>query len=120
MLLEGTLSVVQGETKLTPNEFLQHFTQKPVIQLIIFASFQDKPETWEKQWKCFKTLLFNHFFIQLPLICGTYYFTEYFNIPYGWEEMPRWCVDFSDMVMLSFVKLEAEYLTISVVNSNRK
>ncbi|NXT51019.1 MSMO1 monooxygenase, partial [Pluvianellus socialis] len=53
---------------------------------------QDKPETWEKQWKCFKTLLFNHFFIQLPLICGTYYFTEYFNIPYEWEEMPRWYV----------------------------
>uniref|UniRef100_A0A8C9FDL6 Methylsterol monooxygenase 1 n=1 Tax=Pavo cristatus TaxID=9049 RepID=A0A8C9FDL6_PAVCR len=52
----------------------------------------DKPETWEKQWKCFKTLMFNHFFIQLPLICGTYYFTEYFNIPYEWEEMPRWYV----------------------------
>ncbi|CAD7682548.1 unnamed protein product [Nyctereutes procyonoides] len=50
----------------------------------------DKPETWENQWKCFKVLLFNHFCIQLPLICGTYYFTEYFNIPYDWERMPRW------------------------------
>lgn len=37
-------------------------------------------------------LLFNHFFIQLPLICGTYYFTEYFNIPYDWDSMPRWSV----------------------------
>lgn len=51
---------------------------------------KDKPETWENQWKCFKVLLFNHFCIQLPLICGTYYFTEYFSIPYGWESMPRW------------------------------
>uniref|UniRef100_A0A8C6G2D9 Methylsterol monooxygenase 1 n=1 Tax=Moschus moschiferus TaxID=68415 RepID=A0A8C6G2D9_MOSMO len=51
---------------------------------------KDKPETWENQWKCFKVLLFNHFCIQLPLICGTYYFTEYFSIPYDWETMPRW------------------------------
>lgn len=53
---------------------------------------QDKPETWEKQWKCLKTLLFNHFCVQLPLICGTYYFIEYFSIPYDWERMPRWYV----------------------------
>ncbi|XP_070613365.1 methylsterol monooxygenase 1-like isoform X1 [Erythrolamprus reginae] len=53
---------------------------------------QDRPETWTAQWKCFKQLMFNHFFIQLPLICGTYYFTEYFNIPYDWERMPRWFV----------------------------
>ncbi|KAK7878307.1 hypothetical protein WMY93_031126 [Mugilogobius chulae] len=59
------------------------FMQKYKIQ-------QDKPETWEKQWRCFKMLLFNHFCIQLPLICGTYYFTEYFNIPYDWDSMPRW------------------------------
>lgn len=51
---------------------------------------KDKPETWENQWKCFKVLLFNHFCIQFPLICGTYYFTEYFSIPYDWETMPRW------------------------------
>ncbi|XP_064418105.1 methylsterol monooxygenase 1 [Latimeria chalumnae] len=61
------------------------FMQKYKIQ-------QDKPETWEKQWKCFKVLLFNHFCIQLPMICGTYYFTEYFNIPYDWESMPRWYI----------------------------
>ncbi|CAI5784134.1 methylsterol monooxygenase 1 [Podarcis lilfordi] len=53
---------------------------------------QDKPETWERQWKCFKALMFNHFFIQFPLILGTYYFTEYFNIPFDWESMPRWYV----------------------------
>ncbi|TKC43599.1 hypothetical protein EI555_011954, partial [Monodon monoceros] len=51
---------------------------------------KDKPETWGNQWKCFKVLLFNHFCIQLPLICGTYYFTEYFNTPYDWQTMPRW------------------------------
>ncbi|XP_010789712.1 methylsterol monooxygenase 1 [Notothenia coriiceps] len=62
------------------------FMQKYKIQ-------QDKPETWEKQWRCFKMLLFNHFCIQLPLICGTYYFTEFFNIPYDWNSMPRWSVE---------------------------
>ena len=51
---------------------------------------KDKLETWGYQWKCFKVLLFNHFCIQLPLICGTYYCTEYFNTPYDWETMPRW------------------------------
>ncbi|KAK6181029.1 hypothetical protein SNE40_008973 [Patella caerulea] len=50
----------------------------------------DKPETAEKQWKCLKLILFNHFFIQLPLIAGTYVFTEMFGIPYGWDEMPTW------------------------------
>lgn len=53
---------------------------------------QDKPETLEKQWKCFKVLLFNHFCIQLPMIFGTFYFTEYFNIPYDWDSMPRWTI----------------------------
>lgn len=38
-------------------------------------------------------LLFNHFCIQLPLICGTYYFTEFFNIPYDWDSMQRWSVE---------------------------
>ncbi|CAB1327107.1 unnamed protein product, partial [Coregonus sp. 'balchen'] len=59
------------------------FMQKYKIQ-------PDKPETWEKQWKCFKMLLFNHFCIQLPMICGTYHFTEFFGIPYDWDSMPRW------------------------------
>lgn len=61
-----------------------------------FFFFQDKPETWEKQWRCFKMLLFNHFCIQLPLIFGTYYFTEYFNIPYDWDSMPRWSVQINN------------------------
>lgn len=64
--------------------------------LWIFFFFQDKPETWEKQWRCFKMLLFNHFCIQLPLIFGTYYFTEYFNIPYDWDSMPRWSVQINN------------------------
>ncbi len=66
--------------------------------------FQDKPETWEKQWKCFKMLLFNHFCIQLPLICGTYYFTEFFSIPYDWDSMPRWWEHLSHL-LLKFKKI---------------
>ncbi|XP_039203381.1 methylsterol monooxygenase 1-like [Crotalus tigris] len=53
---------------------------------------QDRPETWTGQWKCFKQIMLNRFFIQLSLICSTCYFTEYFNIPYDWESMPRWFV----------------------------
>ncbi|XP_076455742.1 methylsterol monooxygenase 1-like [Babylonia areolata] len=59
---------------------------------------QDKPETKEKQWKCFKLLMFNHFCIQAPLILGTYAFTEYFNIPYTWDQMPPWW----DLALRSF------------------
>lgn len=55
-----------------------------------FKIQQDKPETVDKQWKCFKLLLFNHFCIQLPLMFGMYPYTMYFNIPYDWEDMPRW------------------------------
>ncbi|XP_004717438.1 methylsterol monooxygenase 1 [Echinops telfairi] len=51
---------------------------------------KDKSVSLESQWKCFKGLLFNHFCIQLPLICGTYYFTEFFSIPYDWERIPKW------------------------------
>ncbi|CAD7682695.1 unnamed protein product [Nyctereutes procyonoides] len=47
-----------------------------------YKNQKDKPETWENQWERLKVLLSNHFCIQLPLICGTYYFTE----------MPRWCM----------------------------
>lgn len=61
--------------------------------MALCVCLQDRPETWEKQWRCFKMLLFNHFCIQLPLICGTYYFTEFFNIPYDWDSMPRWSVE---------------------------
>ncbi|XP_064614284.1 methylsterol monooxygenase 1-like [Liolophura sinensis] len=55
-----------------------------------FKIQDDKPEEFSKQWKCFKLILFNHFFIQLPLICGTYVFTEMFSIPYDWQHMPTW------------------------------
>merc|ERR1719187_787395 len=37
-----------------------------------FKIQNDRPETVEKQWKCLKLILFNHFCIQLPLIAGTY------------------------------------------------
>jgi len=55
-----------------------------------FKIQQNRSENFDGQWKCFKLLMFNHFCIQLPLITGTYYFTEFFAIPYSWEEMPRW------------------------------
>uniref|UniRef100_A0A670Z6H9 Fatty acid hydroxylase domain-containing protein n=1 Tax=Pseudonaja textilis TaxID=8673 RepID=A0A670Z6H9_PSETE len=38
---------------------------------------QDRPETWAGQWKCFKTLMFNHFCIQLPLIMALF---NYFSL----------------------------------------
>lgn len=78
-----------------------------LVKNIVFINFsymfwllclQDKPETWEKQWKCFKMLLFNHFCIQLPLICGTFYFTEFFSIPYDWDSMPRWWEQLSHFI----------------------
>lgn len=68
--------------------------------MFLSLSLQDKPETWEKQWKCFKMLLFNHFCIQLPLICGTFYFTEFFSIPYDWDSMPRWWEHLSRFIKL--------------------
>jgi len=55
-----------------------------------FKIQEDKPETKDKQWKCFRMLMFSHFCIQLPLLFGIYPFTEMFNIPYDWEHMPRW------------------------------
>ncbi|RUS79721.1 hypothetical protein EGW08_012529 [Elysia chlorotica] len=55
-----------------------------------FKIQNNRPETFDGQWKCFKLLLFNHFVIQFPLICGTYVFTEMFGVPYSWEEMPAW------------------------------
>lgn len=55
-----------------------------------FKIQETKPETFDKQWKCFKLLLFNHFCIQFPMISGTYAFTEFFQIPYSWESYPRW------------------------------
>jgi len=67
-----------------------------------FKIQQNKSETWENQWKCFKMLMFNHFCIQLPLICGTFYYTEFFGIPYSWEEMPRW-YDFVWRVVLCYI-----------------
>ncbi|XP_067942181.1 methylsterol monooxygenase 1-like [Watersipora subatra] len=55
-----------------------------------FKIQQDKQETSALQWKCFKLILFNHFFIQAPLILGVYAYTEMFGIPYDWENFPRW------------------------------
>ena len=39
---------------------------------------------------------------QPKAICGTYYFTEYFSIPYDWETMPRWYVDKDLIFILSY------------------
>ncbi|CAD7691300.1 unnamed protein product [Nyctereutes procyonoides] len=74
------------------NSMLNNYTKFQIATWgsLIYKIQKDKQETWENQWKCFKVLLFSHFCIQLPLIYGTYYLTEYFNIPYDWERMPRW------------------------------
>ncbi|XP_078580558.1 methylsterol monooxygenase 1-like [Branchiostoma floridae x Branchiostoma japonicum] len=61
------------------------FMQKYKIQ-------QNKPETWEAQLQCFKLLMFSHFFIQMPLMCGTYHFTQWFNIPYDYDSIPPWYI----------------------------
>ncbi|KAI8495710.1 Methylsterol monooxygenase 1 [Branchiostoma belcheri] len=61
------------------------FMQKYKIQ-------NDKPETWAGQIQCLKVIMFNHFFIQLPLMCGTYHFTQWFGIPYDYDSMPPWYV----------------------------
>ena len=51
---------------------------------------QEKQETWENQWKCFKLILFSHFFIQLPMISATFTYTEIMGIPYEYELIPPW------------------------------
>jgi methylsterol monooxygenase len=53
---------------------------------------ENRPETWETQWKCFKMLMFNHFCVQLPMILGTYTFTKMFGIPYEYAAMPAWYI----------------------------
>ncbi|KJE96882.1 C-4 methylsterol oxidase [Capsaspora owczarzaki ATCC 30864] len=53
---------------------------------------QEKPETWELQWKCFRMLMFNHFCIQTPLIMGTHSFMRYFDIPYLYKDIPAWYI----------------------------
>uniref|UniRef100_A0A0G4IC25 Fatty acid hydroxylase domain-containing protein n=1 Tax=Chromera velia CCMP2878 TaxID=1169474 RepID=A0A0G4IC25_9ALVE len=55
-----------------------------------FKIQKDKPETFELQWKCFKTVLFQQLVIQTPMISGTYMFTQMFNIPYEWSRLPKW------------------------------
>jgi len=55
-----------------------------------FKIQDDKPESYEKQMRCFRLLMFNHFCIQAPLILGTYVYTETFGIPYDWDSMPHW------------------------------
>lgn len=57
-----------------------------------FKIQKDKPETFNGQWKCLKLIVFSHYCIQLPLICGAYYYTILFNIPYEYHLMPRWYI----------------------------
>ena len=81
---------------------------------------KDKPETWENQWNCFKVLLFNDFCIQLPLICGTYYFTENFNIPYGWESMPSWYIFWQDALVGQWLKIPDTISYIGCYTTHKK
>ncbi|CAD7670772.1 unnamed protein product [Nyctereutes procyonoides] len=62
------------------NYMLKNYTKFQIATWGSLVVHEDKPETWENQWKCFKVVLFNHFCIQLPLICGAYYFTEWYML----------------------------------------
>jgi len=59
------------------------FMQKYKIQ-------EDRPETFSKQWQCFKLLMFNHFVIQFPLILGAPVYLTLMEIPFDYDSMPRW------------------------------
>ncbi|XP_071943484.1 methylsterol monooxygenase 1-like isoform X1 [Antedon mediterranea] len=51
---------------------------------------QKIPEGFDSQWRCFKLLMFNHFFIQAPLIFATHIYTRAFDIGYDYQSMPTW------------------------------
>ncbi|XP_071789039.1 methylsterol monooxygenase 1-like [Asterias amurensis] len=53
---------------------------------------KDKPETAASQWKCLRILLVNQLFVQLPMVCGSYIYCEFFNISFEWDKMPAWYV----------------------------
>ncbi|XP_070550529.1 methylsterol monooxygenase 1-like [Ptychodera flava] len=79
---------------------------------------QDKPESFENQWKCFKLLMVNHFLFQAPSIFGIYFFTEMFGIPYDWDSMPPW-YDIAWRVFVCAV-IEDTGITLSIVFSITK
>ncbi|NP_001229598.1 C-4 methylsterol oxidase-like [Strongylocentrotus purpuratus] len=51
---------------------------------------QDKPTTWDQEWKCFKLVIANQVLIQTPFFSGAYFFCQYMNIPFDYESMPVW------------------------------
>lgn len=57
-----------------------------------FKVQQDKPETYELQWKCFKLLMYNHFCIQTPLIAMGYFYLELMGVAYEYDKIPPWYV----------------------------
>jgi methylsterol monooxygenase len=59
------------------------FLQKYKIQ-------RDKPETFEKQWHCFKLLVINHWLVQNPMIIGLFYYCQLMGVKYTWDSMPKW------------------------------
>lgn len=65
---------------------------------------QDKPETFEKQWKCFKLLMFSHFVVQFPMMYGIYLYTEIFGVGYDWLSMPRWYVLAGQVIICSIIE----------------
>ena len=44
------------------------YTSPRASCLCAYSSSQDKKETFENQWKCFKLLMFNHFVIQVSAL----------------------------------------------------
>ncbi|KAI6650847.1 Methylsterol monooxygenase 1 [Oopsacas minuta] len=69
----------------TPGFMLQFI---PTMQKLKIQ--QDKPETLENQWKCLKFIFFSHVFIQLPMICTIFTYTEIMDISFDYETIPPW------------------------------
>merc|ERR1719431_501921 len=69
-----------------------------------FKIQQDRPETFEKQWKCLKLILFNHFCVQILFILGTFVFTELFGISYDYESIPRWYVIAAQVTVCALIE----------------
>jgi len=71
---------------------LPAFTFQFIPYMQRFKIQHDKPETAGSQWKCVKLLLINQLFVQLPIICASYLYCEFFSIPFEWDKMPTWYV----------------------------
>lgn len=80
---------------------------------------QDKPETYDNQMKAFRLILFSHVFIDMPFICGTYIFTEFFNIPFSWDTMPHWSSVMGRIIISMVMEDTWHYFLHRIMHSKR-